>query len=54
MIASSALASGPSGRLQQQNGKQQRKSREEVVALNPACSDFRHSICFEMTSGEIS
>ncbi|HDS8282416.1 TPA: hypothetical protein QHV31_005318 [Klebsiella variicola] len=37
------------GRQQRQSEKRQRKSREKVVALLPACSDFQHSICFEMT-----
>ncbi|HHE5410413.1 MULTISPECIES: hypothetical protein [Klebsiella] len=39
-IVSSAHASGLWGRQLLQSGRQQRKSREEVVALNPACSDF--------------
>ncbi|MBA6167447.1 MULTISPECIES: hypothetical protein [Klebsiella pneumoniae complex] len=46
--------SGLLGRQQRQSGKLQRKSREKVVALLPACSDFQHSICFEMTWREIS
>ncbi|EMO9491792.1 hypothetical protein R5N22_003045 [Raoultella ornithinolytica] len=54
MIVSTVLVSGLSGRQRRQSENQQRKSREKVVALLPACSDFRHSICFEMTSGEIS
>lgn len=54
MIVSTALVSGLSGRQQRQSENQQRKSREKVVALLPACSDVQHSICFEMTSGEIS
>ncbi|HGY5199922.1 TPA: hypothetical protein ACNV6G_004864 [Raoultella ornithinolytica] len=51
MIVSTVLVSGLSGRQRRQSENQQRKSREKVVALLPACSDFRHSICFEMTSG---
>lgn len=53
-IAFFGPASGLWDRQQQQNGKRQRKSREKVVALLPACSDIQHSICFEMTSWEIS
>lgn len=54
MIVCIALVSGLLDKLRQQNGRRERKSREEVVALFPACSDVQHSICFEMTSGEIS
>ena len=40
MIASTELVSGLSGRQPPQNGKQQRKSRGELVEFIPACSDF--------------
>lgn len=40
MIVSTALVSGLSGRQRRQSENQQRKSREKVVALLPACSDF--------------
>ena len=40
MIASTELVSGLSGRQRRQSENQQRKSREKVVALLPACSDF--------------
>lgn len=40
MIVSSARVSGLSGRQRRQSENQQRKSREKVVALLPACSDF--------------
>lgn len=39
-IISFVRVSGLSGRQPRRNGNQQRKSREEVVALLPACSDF--------------
>ncbi|HHT0512581.1 TPA: hypothetical protein ACTW9A_002444 [Raoultella planticola] len=38
-IVSFVRVSGLSGRQQHPNGNQQRKSREKVVALLPACSD---------------
>lgn len=40
MIVSFVRVSGPLDKPRQRNGNQQRKSREEVVALLPACSDF--------------
>ncbi|MFU8368919.1 hypothetical protein [Raoultella ornithinolytica] len=44
MIVSFVRVSGLSGKQPRRNGNQQRKSREEVVALNPACSDFTMQI----------
>lgn len=40
MIVYIVPVSGLSGRQQQQSGRRKRKSREEVVALDPACSDY--------------
>lgn len=48
-IAFFGPVSGLWDRQQRQSGKRQRKSREKVVALLPACSDVQHSICFEIT-----
>lgn len=39
MIVSFARVNGLSGKQPRRNGNQQRKSREKVVALLPACSN---------------
>ncbi|HCI4354602.1 TPA: hypothetical protein ACX3KG_003612 [Raoultella ornithinolytica] len=49
MIVYIAPVSGLSDRLRQQNESQQRKSREEVLALNPACYDCCYAKRFKST-----
>jgi hypothetical protein len=50
-IAFFRLGNGLLGRQPPQSGKRQRKSREKVVALLPACSDFATNMHSNLPGG---